>query len=45
MKGIGMKQEGKSQVQGFDTFHVIHKHQIPKGKKVTYARFCCDIRP
>ena len=45
MKGIGMKQEGKSRVQGCDTFHFIKKNQIPKGKKVTYARFCCDVRP
>ena len=45
MKGIGMKQDGKSQVQGCDTFHFIRKNQVPKGKKVTYARFCCDIRP
>merc|ERR1711884_210352 len=45
MKGIGMKREGKSRVQGCDTFHFIKKNQIPKGKKVTYARFCCDVRP
>ena len=32
MKGIGMKQEGKSQVNGFDTFHFIHKYQIPNNK-------------
>ena len=45
MKGIGMKREGKSRVQGFDTFHFIRKNQVPKGKKFTYARFCCNIRP
>ena len=44
MKGIGMKREGKSQVNGFDTFHFIHRHQIPKNKKVTYARFFCDVQ-
>ena len=45
MKDIGKKWEGKSRVQGCDTFHFIKKNQIPKGKKVTYARFCCDVRP
>ena len=45
MKEIGMKRKGKSWVQGFHTFHFIHKNQIPKGRKITYARFCCDVRP
>ena len=47
MKGIGRKQNnGKSRVgDGHDTFRFIKKHQIPKGRKVTYARFCCDVRP
>jgi hypothetical protein len=25
--------------------HFIHKHQVPNGRKVTYARFCCDYHP
>ena len=47
MKGIGRKQNnGKSRVgEGHDTCRFIKKHQIPKGRKVTYARFCCDVRP
>ena len=32
-------------MKGCDTFHFIHKHQIPRNKKVTYARFCCDVQP
>ena len=34
MKGIGMKRESKSRVKGFNTFHLIQKNQIPKGKKL-----------
>ena len=45
IQGFRMKQEGKIQVKGFDIFHFIHKHQIPKNNKVTYARFCCDVLP
>ena len=37
---------GKSRVgDGHDTFHFIHKSQVPQKKKVTYARFYCDVRP
>ena len=25
--------------------HFIHKKNIPKNKKIIYARFCGDIRP
>ena len=47
LKGIGKEtNNGKSRVgDGHDTFHFIHKSQVPKNKKVTYARFCCDVRP
>ena len=37
--------QGKNQVQRFDTFHFTQKAQVPKGQKVTYDRFCCDVRP
>ena len=31
-------------MKGSDTFHFIHKKDIPTGKKMTYAQFCYDIR-
>ena len=31
-------------MKGSDTFHLIHKKDIPKGKKITYAQFCYDIQ-
>ena len=47
LKGIGRKNNnGKSRVgEGHDTFHFIKKERVPRDKKVTYARFCCDVRP
>ena len=47
MKGIGRKKNnGISRVgDGHDTFRFIKKEEVPKGRKVTYARFCCDQRP
>ena len=32
-------------IEGTDTMKFIKKSEIPQNKKVTYARFCCDIRP
>ena len=45
MKEIGVKRKDKSWVPGFYTFHFIHEHEIPKGRKITYIRFCCDVWP
>ena len=47
MKSIGRKHNnGESRVgDGHDTFRFIRKKEIPIEKKVTYARFCCDVRP
>ena len=47
LKGIRRSSNnGESRVRdGHDTFQFIRKHQVPKGAKVTYARFCCDKRP
>ena len=44
MKGAGRNKDGTQRVTGSDTFHFIHKKNVPKGKKITYARFCCDVR-
>ena len=41
----GKSKNGESRVgDGHDTFHFIKRNQVPKGSKVTYARFCCDKR-
>ena len=32
-------------INGTNTVRFIHKREIPKGKRPTYARFVCDIRP
>lgn len=47
LKGIGRKaNNGKSRVgDGHDTFCFIKKSQLPKGKKVKYARFSCNVEP
>ena len=43
VKGAGRNTDGTQRVKGSDTLHFIHKKDITKGKKITYARFCCDI--
>jgi hypothetical protein len=37
--------QGLGNTKGTDTIFFIHAHQVPKGKKVTYARFVCELRP
>ena len=44
LKGVGKNEDGTQRVKGSDTFHFIKRKQVPIGKKVTYARFCCDVR-
>ena len=44
MKGAGRNNDGTQQVKRSDTFHFIHKKDVLKGNKITYAQFCCDIR-
>ena len=44
MKGAGLNKDGTQRVTGSDTFHFIHKKNVPKGKKIAYAQFCCDVR-
>ena len=41
----GNNRKGKSRVgDGHNNIKFIHKHQVPRNKKVSYPRFCCDIR-
>ena len=43
--GKGKNRKGKSRVgDGHNTIKFIHKHQVPRNNKVSYPRFCCDIR-
>jgi hypothetical protein len=44
MQGVGKHRTKDKQVKGTDTMKFIHNHIIPKNKKVTYARFVCDLR-
>ena len=43
MKGAGRNTDGTQRVKGSDTLQFIHNKNVPKGKEITYARFCCDI--
>ena len=41
----GNNRKGNSRVgDGHNTIKFIHKHQVPRNKKVRYPGFCCDIR-
>ena len=44
VKGAGRNANKTQRLKGSDTLHFIHKKDISKGKKITYARFCCNIR-
>ena len=45
-QGVGKgATEGTKRVEGTSTMFFIHCHQVPKGKKVSYARTVCMIRP
>jgi hypothetical protein len=39
LQGVG------GRIKGTNTMKFIHRHQVPKNKTPTYARFVCDIRP
>ena len=43
MQGVGKSRNKEDRVEGTDTMHLIHKRDIPKNKKITYAQFCSDI--
>jgi hypothetical protein len=45
MQGVGKTRSKEDKIEGTDTMHLIKKSDIPKNKKITYARFCRDIRP
>ena len=32
-------------IKGTNTLFWVKKEQVPKNKKVTHARVCCDVRP
>jgi hypothetical protein len=44
MQGVGKNRPEGEQIKGTDTMHLIKKCNIPKGKKITYARFVSEIR-
>ena len=35
----------KDRVKGTNTIFFVHKHEIPKDRKISYANFVCDYRP
>ena len=35
----------KRGIPGTGTMNLIHKYEVPTGRKVTYAQFVCDYRP
>jgi hypothetical protein len=44
MQGVGKSRQKGDEIAGTDTMHLIKKCNIPKGKKITYARFVSEIR-
>ena len=43
---LGRLSQGmKDRVRAMDTIDFIHRHEVPSGKKVTYANMVCDYRP
>jgi hypothetical protein len=40
-----LTQGVKTQIKGTNTIKFIAHSQVPKGRTVTYARFCANIRP
>ena len=44
MQGVGKTRKKEDRIEGTDTMHLIHKKDIPKNKKITYARFVSEIR-
>ena len=39
MQGVG------GRITGTNTLFFIHKSEVPKDRRATYARFICDVRP
>jgi hypothetical protein len=45
MQGVGKRNRPDGEaIEGTDTMHLIKKCNIPKGKKITYARFVSEIQ-
>ena len=44
-QGIGKNSPHNQQVKCTNTLFFIHRSQIPKNTKVTYANLLCDIKP
>jgi hypothetical protein len=44
MQGVGKNWPEEDRIKGTDTMHLIKKCNIPKGKKIIYARFVSEIR-
>ena len=42
LKGVGRNADGTQRVKESDTINFIRRMYVPIGKKITYARFCCD---
>jgi len=42
---FGRLAQGIRDIPGTETIFFIHKHQVPKHKKISYARIVCEIRP
>jgi hypothetical protein len=43
--GVGKNADGTQRVKGTNTCRWIKKSQVPKGKRVTYARIVVAVRP
>ena len=43
-QGSKKKMDGTQRIKGTNTLFWVKKEQVPKNKKVTYARVCCDVR-
>ena len=43
MQGVGKTRNKEDRVEGTNTMHLIHKKDIPKNKKIIYARFVSEI--
>ena len=44
-QGYGKNKDGTKENEGTDTYHWIPRSQVPRGKKLTYARTVVDIQP
>ena len=44
-QGCDRKEDVAQRVEGMNACHWIRRHQVPKGKRVSYCREVADIRP